>query len=472
MTRLLGIDVGTTYLKAVVVSGQGVIQAVRRTRMPLQMPGHGRVELPVDTFEGLLVSTVQQVLVSARCDPTEIEAISYASQANTFALFDREVRPLTPFIVWSDQRIDKRPESVESWASSPQLLEKTGVGIVSDQMCVPKAIWLRDRMREVWKHTRFILTISDYLAYALTGRVVGDTSTASLLGILDVQTSQYWEEGLSQIGLSSGLFAELKQPGVPFGTATGHLSRAVRLGDQTTVIAGCLDHLAAAIGAGLGVVANACESTGTVIAFVTLTERFEPEAGACIGPGVIPATYARLRFDENGARGLDWYRERFSPDLSLDELTSLAAKAPPGCGGLRVRTIPWKHQGSEAFLYPVGPGPEPVNHGLHFRALLEGIAVTLRDLVEKERRRAPIEAIVATGGGARNDLWLQIKADMLGSAMLRTNTPEPAAYGAAALAAKWTQNLGASPVDWQSVDRVFEPHDRRSQMYGWVDEPS
>jgi xylulokinase len=429
-------------------------------------------------------ATIRQALASAARESSEIIALSYSSQANTFAIFDAAMKPLTPFVVWSDRRVSQRPRAVQRLLDEHDLLDATGLGLFSDEMCPVKLLWFRAHHPELWNRGRFVMTISDFAAYLLTGDRVGDASTASLTGIWKPRAGRYWQEGLDRLDLPASMLSQVFRPGSEIGMAVGPLSRRLRLSENARVAAGAIDHYAAAIGVGVGSLGDASESTGTVLAVVATTSDYAPQPGAGLGPALTPGQYYRLSFTNNGAKSVEWYQQTHAPELSLRELTARAAQVAPGSGGIVAKSEPWTYPGLEGFRATAtghvamrgfsvssrntSSGDGDTSHGQYFRAILEGVAYSLRELLVAEDGSIPIDSLIGTGGGARNDLWLQIKADVLGVRVLRTAAVEPAAYGAAILAAgvsDWAGTVSELAAGWQRIEAEFEPDVNRAKTY-------
>jgi xylulokinase len=351
-------------------------------------------------------------------------------------------------------------------------------------MCPVKLLWFREHHPELWDRGRFVMTISDFAAYLLTGDRVGDASTASLTGIWELRAGRYWHEGLERLDLPAAMFSQVFRPGSEIGMAVGPLSRRLRLSENARVAAGAIDHYAAAIGVGVGSLGDASESTGTVLAVVANTSDYAPQPGAGLGPALTRGQYYRLSFTNNGAKSVEWYQQTHAPELSLRELTARAALVAPGSGGVVAKSEPWTYSGLEGFCVtatdhgvPRGAAVSPRNaldseggasYGHYFRAILEGVAYSLRELLASEDGSTSIDSLIGTGGGARNDLWLQIKADVLGVRVLRTAAVEPAAYGAAILAAgltDWAATTSELIAGWQRIEAEFEPDVNRAKAY-------
>jgi sugar (pentulose or hexulose) kinase len=204
---------------------------------------------------------------------------------------------------------------------------------------------------------------------------------------------------------------------------------------------GGLDHHVAALGSGLGVLADVSISTGTVLAAMTLVPRPEPRVGCYHGPHFDGVRFFRLTFDPAGAGQLEDYQRRFAAGSTLEELLALAAAVPAG-----------------------GPAPQDIGAaapGVALRYLLEKITARHRTLIGEAMDGAKASRIVATGGGARSALWLQIQADMFATPIMNPTSPERACLGAAMLAsvaAGWQRDPVQAMAAMLSPGRVFEPN--------------
>jgi xylulokinase len=211
----------------------------------------------------------------------------------------------------------------------------------------------------------------------------------------------------------------------------------------------------AALGSGLGRLADVSISTGTVLAAMTRVPEVLPLPGCYHGPDFREGFY-RLTFDPKGAGQLEDYQRQHAPDLTVEQLVALAANAPAG----QTRASLGEPGSREA-------------HGRHVRYLLEKIAAAQRALVKHAVGDAPIQRVVATGGGARSELWLQIKADMLGVPVTAPASPERACLGAAMVAAVATgiyRNLDEASAAMVQPGRTYEPNPTGVRAYAsWAE---
>lgn len=456
MDLVLGIDLGTSYFKLGLFDRGGNLRGLGRTAVQVETGDGSRAELPVDRFRDCLKQGLAEALAAADAVPGDVVAVSYSSQANTFVLLDAADRPLTPLILWNDSRVEVPQPEVERVWGLPAFSSVTGIGMDSGGgFAVAKLLWLRANEPDTWRAATRVMTISDYLAFLLTGNAVGDAGTAGLTAILDVQKLEWWGEALGLLDIPASLLSAPLRPGSGAGRVTDAGSRLLGVSPGIPFAVGGLDHHMAALGAGVGTLAPFSESTGTVMACLRLSDSFRCVANTCTGPGVNEGEFYTLAFDGNGASVLEWYARNHAPGISFRELDRLAEAVPSGCDGLVARSGADQYDGLEGFENVTS------SHGTgHFvRAVLESAARTLGELIDTLSPERP-GRIVATGGGAVSDVWLRIKADMLGIEFLRTGCSEPACMGAAmqaAVAAGWFDDIREASEGWISVGSEFMP---------------
>lgn len=440
MALLLGIDLGTSYFKVGLFAEDGTLKGLGRVPVNKVEPKPGRSELAVDEFWSALRRGLAEGLAQAGATAREIVGVAYSSQASTFLLLDHNNTPLTPLIVWTDTRGAPLPEELTAFAATEEFARRIGFGGLSAQSAVGKLNWFQRNAADVWTRTRRVMTISDYFTFALTGERVGDESTVAFLALYDLARGAWWPDALRKFGIDPETLSTPLRPGSSCGRTCAKATEVLGLPAGIPFAVGALDHHVAAIGSGLERLADLSISTGTVLAALALVNEMIPQAGCYHGRHVDGVRFWRLSFDPNGAGQLEDYQRRAAPQTSIEELLALAAQAPVG--------IAWRGSAS--------------NHGEAVRAILERVAATHRDLVRSVvgNSATPVRSVVATGGGARSPLWLQINADLLGVPVVTPAVPERACLGAAAFAAMAAGIYPTIPDATGAMvrpDRVFEP---------------
>ena len=427
MSRYLGIDLGTTYFKAGVYDGEGRLCGLGRESVP-KVSEDDRCELPVSCFWKAVAGAVSQALSDAGIPASAIDAVSYSSQANSFVLLDGAGEPLTPLILWSDHRAKNDCDKLRSLDAAPGFTHTTGLGIGLDQeFMLSKLAWFQKYETQIWDKTRYVMTISDYLVYGLTGIRVGDCSTAAMTAMLDVALGRWWPEALEAFGLKEDMLSTPMPSGTLAGNVTGRGASLAGLKEGTPLYLGCLDHYAVAIGAGILAGRRISESTGTVLACVAYREGYAPRKGVITGPGLDSRHYFQMAFSSNGATAVEWYQKNYAPGKTILQLEDEARSVPAGCDGLVAKPRSDTYPGLEGFI-----NIKPEHTPAHFlRAIFESTATSLVKLVDALDPERQVTEIIPSGGGARNTLWLQIKADMLQRKYLPQASGELATKGAA-----------------------------------------
>ncbi len=406
---LLGIDLGTSYFKAGIFDAAGTLKGLGRVAVARQSPAPDRCELAAADFWKLLRSALAEALARAGADAKDIAGISYSSQANTFILLDQCDEPLTPLILWTDGRAGSLEPRLREFCQAPAFAQTTGLSSLSGHHAAAKLRWFQDKDPGTWARTRRVMTLSDYFTFALTGERAGDASTAALLGLYDLGAKTWWRAALDACGLDADMLSAPLLPGAACAETTSRAPGLLGVPAGVKFAVGGLDHHLAAIGSGLGRLADMSISTGTVLAAIVLAPAIHPAPGCIHGPHIGGNGYYRLAFDPNGAGQLDDYQRRHAPGFTIEQLLAHAGDASPA-------------------------NAETARHGAAVHGILERTAIVHRRLVAKVADGRKVARVVATGGGSRSTLWLQIKADALGIPVVSPASPERACLGAAMFA--------------------------------------
>jgi sugar (pentulose or hexulose) kinase len=451
MELLLGIDLGTSYFKVGLFDRDGTMRGLGRIAVEPERTPAGRVELAVPRFWERLRRGLAEALAQAGAVAADVVGVSYSSQANTFVLLDAADVPLTPLVLWTDTRPEVVPEAYAAFAARADFGAATGFWGLSPESAVVKWEWCRRHLPDPWARAARLLTISDYLTYALTGVSAGDASSAALLGLYDLRARTWWPEALARFEIDAGRLVTPCTPGTRVGGTLARARDLLGLPAGVPFAVGGLDHHIAGIGAGLDDFAEASISTGTVLAAICVVEEVKPAPGCFHGLHVDGRRFYRLAFDPAGAGQLEEFQRRFAADQSIGSLIHAAAAQPPGS---RPAAEPWTPDWGRDAARAV-------------RFLLDRIAQTHRSLVLTAQGGRMPAAISATGGGARSPEWLAIKADVIGAPILTLACPERACLGAAviaAVAAGHHASIREAAGIMVRPDRVFRPghpRDRR-----------
>lgn len=431
MATILVIDLGTTYFKFALVDGDGQLCHATHCKPPIRRPAADRMELEAADFADVLARGIAQLGRQAG-GLGNVEVVTFATQTNSFLLLDAADAPLTPILLWPDRRAADVEGEIADRSDLPGFRATTGIPAVGPQFMIAKLLWLRRQFPQTWHRLARLCLVSDYLSLLMTGRHVSEAGAAGLTALVDIRRCRWWPEMLARMELDERCLPEVVRAGTDLGPLQPGAADRYGLPRTCRFVVGCLDQYAGAIGAGNVSPGRISETTGTVLATVGFAEGLDANPGSAVfqGPAFVENAYYRMVFGDVSANYLEWYRDSLPDRPSFEALTALARRVPPGADGLRVNTNRPPTAAEEVFSgWTARHG-----RGHAVRAILETVAVALREQVLSISPASLPDEIRSAGGAARSDLWLQIKADVLGVPFRATRCPEPTSLGAAILA--------------------------------------
>ncbi len=461
MGKILVLDLGTTYFKISLFDRKGRLCDGCQITPPIGSERAGFSEIDVDLFAAALHDGIGQL--RDRGSLADVEAVTFATQTNSFVLLDADNRPLTSIILWTDRRAADLETDVLNLSGIPEHAKTTGVPKMNSQFMVAKLLWLQQQSPEVWQRMKKVCLVSDYLTLLLTGQHVTEAGAAGLTGLLDIHRSRWWSEMLSRFQIQQQCLPEVVCAGTNLGPITSAAAKRFGLPSTCCHVVGCLDQYAGAIGAGNIEPGMISETTGTVLATVRCADQFATDLAPTVfqGPGFREGLYWRMAFGEISANYLHRYRDRLPDRPDFEELSEQASQIEPGAGGLKLRA-----DATDSGVVFEGMTSEH-SRGHAVRCIMETVAQSLRDQVASLSGHCLPETIRCAGGAARSKSWMQIKADMLGVAMSTTQCPEPTSLGAAILAEATLSGAEVAEVAkrWVHLKSTYSPDPQRHQQY-------
>ncbi|MGZ4381177.1 MAG: xylulokinase [Gaiellaceae bacterium] len=418
MTVLVGLDVGTTGVKALALSPEGEVLARAERGYPLSTPRPGWSEQdPEDWWRAS-----EAALADLGVEPA---GIGLSGQMHGLVCLDSAERVLRPAILWNDQRTGEECSEIEERVGLERLIALTGNRALTG-FTAPKLLWVRSHEPDVYARIAHVLLPKDYVRLRLTGARAIDVADASGTLLFDVAGRRWSSEVLDALELPAAwLPVALESPEV-----SGYWN-------GIPVAAGSGDQAAAALGVGIdrpGPVSVVLGTSGVVLAALPAFQA-DPQARVHAFCHAVPGGWQAMGVMLSAAGSLAWLRDVAGG--TFDELTAEAAAWPPGAEGLTF--LPYLQGERTPHADPGARGSFTglsLRHdrGALARAVLEGVAYGLRDSLDLLRALG-VEAEVgrASGGGARSELWLTIVASVLGIPLERTVSEEGSAFGAALL---------------------------------------
>lgn len=449
MAYLLGIDIGTSGTKTILIDETGRVIARATREYPLSTPRPLWSEQNPSDWADAAFATIRAVLNLSQIDPKEVKGVGLSGQMHGAVFLDENHQVLRPAILWNDQRTQAECDWIMETIGREKVVELISNPVLTG-FTAGKIVWLRNNEPETFAKVRKALLPKDYIRLLLTGEFATEVSDASGTALFNVRKRDWAEEMLDGCGIPRDWMPKSYESPEVSGRITEEASRKCGLPAGTPVVGGGGDQAAGAVGNGIvetGIVSSTVGTSGVVFAFAD-----QP----IVDPGLrlhtfchaVPGKWHLMGVMLSAGGSLQWYRDAFcaaektvAAALGRDPYELITAEAD---------AVPVGAEGLMFLPYLTGertPYPDPHARGVFFgitrrsdrahfaRAILEGVALGLRDSLEIMREmKLPITQVRASGGGARSELWRQIQADVTGFPHVTINVDEGPALGAALLA--------------------------------------
>jgi xylulokinase len=432
-----------------------VIASAIHEHQPFATPRSGWAEQDPHDWWKACQAAVRKLLKDSSTPAAEIACIGLSGQMHGAVLLDRNNEVLRPALIWCDQRTAAECRYLNDTIGPRRLVELTSNPALTN-FTLTKLLWVRTNEPAIWRRFQSFLLPKDYVRLCLTGVRAIDVADASGTLLLDVAHRRWSDAMVDAVGLNPDCLPALYESQDIVGQVTEAAAASTGLKAGTPVVAGAGDQAAGATGMGIvrpGDVSATIGTSGVVFAAsdAPVTDPLGRLHTFC---HAIPGRWHVMGVTQAAGLSLRWFRDNFSvSNESYDQLSTEAAQAPPGAGG--VLWAPYlmgertPHLDPDARAALIGLGAEHSRAHV-VRAILEGVAFSLKDtLTIFKELGIPVKAIRLGGGGARSPLWRQIQADAYGQSVETVQAEEGAAYGAALLA-------GVGAGVWASVDAACD----------------
>ena len=467
----LGIDIGTTAVKALVVDEAGAVVGDAESPQELSVPQPGWAEQnPSDWWSG----TIDAVRAAcAQAGVSDVAAIGLSGQMHSSVLLDDSDDVLRPAILWNDVRTTAQCRYITDKVGDTGLRRMVGNPAL-EGFTSPKLLWVRDEEPRVFDQVRILLLPKDYIRLLMTGEKAMEPSDAAGTLLFDVVNSRWSEEMVNALELDASILPPVVGSASISGRLTSDAAGALGLRAGTPVVGGGADNAAASVGSGVVAESTMQTSIGTSGAVVA------PIAQPRVDPGMrihsfnhaVPNMWYLMGVVLSAGAALGWFRRVLSGadgvGLSYEELIAEANDVPPGADGLTFlpyltgERTPHADSNARGVFVGLHSGHE---RGHLVRAVLEGVTFALRDSLELMRDLG-VDATesVAVGGGARSAIWRQIQADVLDVPVVTVGPSGGAPYGAAVLAAVASDNFDSVEEACRAWIRPLDRLEPRSEM--------
>ena len=451
MANYLGIDVGTSGTKALVMNARGKVLATATAEHPIFAPHPGWSEQRPDDWWDSTVAATRAVVRKAKLKPASVKGIGFSGQMHGLVITDAAGRPLRNSLIWNDQRTGPEAVQIERKVGGRKNLIKLVGNAAQTSFTLTKLMWVRNHQPKLYDRIKHFLLPKDYVRLRMTGEYAGDVSDMSGTLMLNQRTRKWSREIISKFGIDAAILPPVVESHEVAGVLTKAAAATLGLAAGTAVVAGGGDQPVGAIGN--GVVADGLTSAtmGTSGVVFTHARKYTTDPQSRVGTfcASVAGEYCLFGCILAAGGSFQWFRNTLgqaeitaAKKRKVDPyelLTTEAAKAPAGCEGLF--WLPYltgertPHGDPAAKACWIGIHSRTSRNEL-VRAVLEGATFGMNDAVQLLKARGlKIRQIRLSGGGARSAFWRQLQADIYGTTCVTINAEEGPAYGAALLAA-------------------------------------
>ena len=441
----LGLDVGTSAIKVLLIRTSGDIERTGSAPLTLETPRPGWAEQDPDAWWRSTLTALADALRGDAQLSRRVAAIGISGQMHSSVFLDRDGTVIRPALLWCDARTAAECHEITQRAGGEDALRAWVRNAAFEGFTLPKILWLRNHEPQAFRRLAKVLLAKDYVRYRLTGDMATEPSDASGTLLVDPARLEWSEPMLRAVDLPASLLPTIGESSVVLGRLTKEAAELTGLRPETPVVGGGADNACGAAGVGVIAPNDAVASWGTsgTVLLPTAEPLVDPRLRAHTFCHVLPQTWYVIGVVLSAGGAFAWFMDQAARELSRDErierLNEEAASVAPGAEG--VTFLPYlqgdrtPHRDADARGAFLGLS---LAHGrAHMtRAVLEGVCFALRDslTILQELGLRPT-SLLLTGGGARSAFLRKLQADIFGLPVCTVNREEGPAYGAALLAA-------------------------------------
>jgi xylulokinase len=472
MKYVIGIDLGTSSVKVLLVNQEGIIEEAVTKSYPLIQLRSGYCEQnPEDWVEQTTKALVELIQLSG-INTKDIEGMSFSGQMHGLVLLDEQNRVLRNAILWNDTRTTEQCKVITEVLGGG-LLEITKNKAL-EGFTLPKLLWVKEHEPDIFANSTVFLLPKDYLRFRFTGLIHSEYSDAAGTLLLDISQKRWSLEICRKFDIKIEMCPPLVESSQQVGTLLPELAEKTGLKPSIKVFAGGADNACGAIGAGVlnkGETLCSIGTSGVILSYEDSTHKDLEGKVHFFNHGKKDAYYL-MGVTLSAGHSLNWFKETFANEESFEKLLADVGDVPAGSNGLLFTPYISGERTPHADANIRGSfiGMDSNHRRKHFvRAVLEGITFSLNETIEIFRNAGvPIHTIISIGGGSHNKHWLQIQSDIFNAKIVRLDNEQGPGLGAAILAAfgcLWYPSLEECAQRFVKRGEIIDPQKGNVEIY-------
>ncbi|MUT67779.1 xylulokinase [Paenibacillus sp. NEAU-GSW1] len=472
MSYVIGVDLGTSAVKVLLVDREGTVAAEASRSYPLFHEHSGWSEQKPDDWVDATLEALKELSSAAGVSAEQIEGISFSGQMHGLVLLNEAGDPIRNAILWNDTRTTAQCREIEATLGDKLLSVTRNPAL--EGFTLPKILWVRQYEPQAFAEAKLFLLPKDYVRYRLTGELHMDYSDAAGTLILDVAGKKWSSDVLAAFGLPASFCPPLVESHGLVGTLLPEAAAASGLLPSTKVFAGGADNACGAIGAGIlseGLTLCSIGTSGVILSYENDKDKDFGGKVHFFNHGKEDSFYA-MGVTLAAGYSLSWFKKTFAPNESFDQLLQGVNEVKPGANGLLFTPylVGERTPHADPAIRASFIGVDGSHERIHFaRAVMEGITFSLNESVDMFRKAGKtVDTIVSIGGGAQNPVWLQMQADIFGANVVALENEQGPGLGAAMLAAYgcgWYPSLEACAQQYVKHAVSYEPQAEAVEAY-------
>lgn len=473
MKYVIGIDLGTSAVKVVLMNEKGEVCNETSRSYPLIQEQSGYSEQDPNEWTEKTIDALKELVEQFDGEVDTIQGISYSGQMHGLVLLDEENNVLRNAILWNDTRTTEQCKQIYEMVGEKHLIEITKNQAL-EGFTLPKLLWVKQYEPEILEKTAVFMLPKDYLRFKMTGQMHSEYSDAAGTLLLNVGQKQWSEELCQLVGIDIKICPPLVESHECIGTITEEIAEKTGLAPSTKVFAGGADNACGAIGSGIlseGKTLCSIGTSGVVLSYEERNDRDFQGKVHYFNHGKESAFYT-MGVTLAAGHSLSWFKDTFAEKESFDTLLAGLKEVPIGSNGLLFtpylvgERTPYADSNIRGSFIGIDSSHKRNDFA---RSVIEGITFSLNESIEIFRESGKtVDTIISIGGGAKNDTWLQIQADIFNATIIKLSSEQGPAVGAAILAAygcNWYESIEECADVFISSAKTYTPVPENVEMY-------